>query len=184
MNKLGFGMMRLPLSNPQDQAQVDLEQVCAMVDTFLQRGFTYFDTAYMYHNHNSEHIARRALVERHPRDSFTLATKLPLSMMADSTAADQERIFREQLEKCGAGYFDYYLLHNLNAENYQRARRLGSFAFLREKKAAGLMRHIGFSFHDTAALLDEILTEHPELEFVQLQLNYLDWESPTVQSRA
>ena len=113
MKKLGFGMMRLPLTDPNIQGQVDLEQVCAMVDTFLERGFTYFDTAYMYHDHNSERVVRKALVERHPRESFTLATKLPLSMMKDSTPADQERIFNEQLEKCGVAYFDYYLLHNL-----------------------------------------------------------------------
>ena len=183
MKKLGFGMMRLPLPNPEVQSQVDLPQVCAMVDTFLERGFTYFDTAYMYHDHNSERIVRQALVERHPRDSFTLATKLPLALMKDGTPADQERIFNEQLEKCGVTYFDYYLLHCLNQENYARAQRLDSFAFLREKKAAGLAKHIGFSFHDTAALLDEILTAHPEADFVQLQINYLDWDSENVQSR-
>ena len=183
MKKLGFGMMRLPLPNPEVQSQVDLPQVCAMVDTFLERGFTYFDTAYMYHDHNSERIVRQALVERHPRDSFTLATKLPLALMKDGTPADQERIFNEQLEKCGVTYFDYYLLHCLNQENYARAQRLDSFAFLREKKAAGLAKHIGFSFHDTAALLDEILTAHPEVDFVQLQINYLDWDSENVQSR-
>ena len=183
MKKLGFGMMRLPLSDPKNQGQVDLNRVCAMVDLFLEQGFTYFDTAYMYHEHNSERVVRETLVKRHPRDSFTLATKLPLALMKDSAPADQERIFSEQLEKCGVTYFDYYLLHCLNKENYERAQRLDSFAFLREKKAAGLARHIGFSFHDTAALLDEILTAHPEVDFVQLQINYLDWDSENVQSR-
>ena len=183
MKKLGFGMMRLPVPDPNVQGQVDLNQVCAMVDTFLEKGFTYFDTAYMYHDHNSERVVRKTLVERHPRDRFTLATKLPLSMMKDSTPADQERIFSEQLEKCGVTYFDYYLLHNLNKETYARAQKLDSFAFLQEKKAAGLARHIGFSFHDSAALLDEILTAHPEVEFVQLQINYLDWDSESIQSR-
>ena len=183
IKKLGFGMMRLPVPDPNVQGQVDLDQVCAMVDTFLEKGFTYFDTAYMYHDHNSERVVRKTLVERHPRDRFTLATKLPLSMMKDSTPADQERIFSEQLEKCGVTYFDYYLLHNLNKETYARAQKLDSFAFLQEKKAAGLARHIGFSFHDSAALLDEILTAHPEVEFVQLQINYLDWDSESIQSR-
>ena len=183
MKKLGFGMMRLPLPDPDNRGQVDVDQVCAMVDTFLERGFTYFDTAYMYHDYNSERVVRKTLVERHPRESFTLATKLPLSLMKDSTPADQERIFNEQLEKCGVTYFDYYLLHNLNKETYACARRLDSFAFIQEKKAAGLIKKIGFSFHDTAALLDEILTAHPEVDFIQLQLNYLDWDSPSIQSR-
>ena len=183
MKKLGFGMMRLPLVDPDVQSQVDMEQVCAMVDLFLERGFTYFDTAYMYHEHNSERVVCEALVKRHPRDSFTLATKLPLALMKDDAPEDQERIFREQLEKCGVTYFDYYLLHCLNKENYARAQKLDSFAFLREKKAVGLARHIGFSFHDTPALLDEILSAHPEVDFVQLQINYLDWDSENVQSR-
>ena len=183
MKKLGFGMMRLPLPDPNAQGQVDLAQVCAMVDTFLEQGFTYFDTAYMYHDFNSERIVRQTLVERHPRDCFTLATKLPLALMKDDAPEEQERIFQEQLEKCGVDYFDYYLLHNMNPETYARAQRLDSFAFLREKKAAGLVRNIGFSFHATAQLLDEILTAHPEVDFVQLQINYLDWESESVQSR-
>ena len=183
MKKLGFGMMRLPLPDAKVQEHVDLEQVCAMVDPFLARGFTYFDTGYMYHNYHSEHVVRKALVERHPRTSFTLATKLPLALMKDSAPADQERIFNEQLGKCGVTYFDYYLLHNVNPENYTRAQRLDSFAFLREKKAEGRVKHIGFSFHGTADLLEEILTAHPEVEFVQLQINYLDWESENIQSR-
>ena len=182
MKKLGFGMMRLPLADPNVQSKVDLAQVCDMVDTFLARGFTYFDTAYMYHDHNSENIVRQALVERHPREAFTLATKMPLVLMKDDAPQAQEQIFREQLEKCGVTYFDYYLLHCLNPENYRRAQALGSFAFLQEKKAAGLARHVGFSFHGTADLLDEILTAHPEVDFVQLQINYLDWESENVQS--
>ena len=183
MKKLGFGMMRLPLPDPSVQGQVDLDQVCPMVDAFLERGFTYFDTGYMYHDYNSERVVRQAVVERHPREAFTLATKLPLALMKDSAPADQERIFNEQLAKCGVTYFDYYLLHNVNPENYERAKRLGSFAFLQEKKAAGLAKHVGFSFHGSAALLEEILAAHPEVDFVQLQINYLDWESENVQSR-
>lgn len=181
MKKLGFGMMRLPLPDPKVQGQVDLDQVCRMVDLFLERGFTYFDTAYMYHDYQSERVVRKALVERHPRDSFTLATKLPTMQLKE--AADQERIFREQLEKCGVEYFDYYLLHNLGKDHYAIAQRLNSFEFIQQKKEAGLVRKIGFSYHDNAELLDEILTAHPEVDFIQLQLNYLDWESENVQSR-
>lgn len=179
--KLGFGCMRLPLTDPDDFAKVDTQQVERMVDTFIERGFTYFDTAYMYHESLSECIVREALVKRYARDRFTLATKLPTMFLEKE--GDQERIFDEQLEKCGVDYFDYYLLHNLNVFNYRNVQRFDSFAFVARKKAEGRIRHIGFSFHDSAALLDEILTAHPETEFVQLQLNYLDWDNESIQSR-
>lgn len=179
--KLGFGCMRLPLTDPDDQRAVDMPQVKRMVDHFLDRGFTYFDTAYMYHDFTSECIVREALVRRHPRERFTLASKLPTMFLKKE--GDQERIFGEQLEKCGVEYFDYYLLHSLNAANYRTAERLGSFAFVARRKAEGRIRHIGFSFHDKAELLDEILTAHPETEFVQLQINYLDWDNESIQSR-
>ncbi|KZL90395.1 putative oxidoreductase [Clostridium magnum DSM 2767] len=152
-----------------------------MVDTFLERGFTYFDTAYMYHMGNSEVAIREALVKRHKRDSFTVATKLPTMML--KTKEDQERIFNEQLEKCGVDYFDYYLLHNLGVVNYETAKKLDSFAFIQEKKKEGKVKNIGFSFHDTADLLDKILTAHPEVDFVQLQINYMDWDNESIQSR-
>ena len=184
MKKLGFGMMRLPLTDPKVQGSVDLSRVCAMVDAFLERGYTYFDTAFMYHGGESEHVVRRALVERHPRDCFTLADKMPLfHFKPEDTARRQEEIFAEQLEKCGVDYFDYYLLHSLTAESYETAGRLDTFAFLSRKKAEWKIRHLGFSFHDKADVLDRILREHPEAEFVQLQINYLDWEDERVQSR-
>lgn len=173
--------MRLPLTDPEDFTTVDVQQVERMVDTFLERGFTYFDTAYMYHEFLSESIVREALVKRHARDRFTLATKLPTMFLKEQ--GDQERIFDEQLEKCGVEYFDFYLLHNLNVFNYKTVQRFDSFGFIARKKAEGKIRHIGFSFHDSAALLDEILTAHPETEFVQLQINYLDWDNESIQSR-
>ncbi len=176
--KLGFGMMRLPLT---EEEQVDLPQVCRMVDEFLAGGFTYFDTAYMYHDGKSEEILRQALVCRHPRDSFTVADKMPVMMLKE--AADVPRIFQEQLQRCGVDYFDYYLLHCLTAEHVKTAERLGVFEFLQEKKQEGKIRSLGFSFHDTAAVLEDILTNHPQMDFVQLQVNYLDWDSPSVQSR-
>lgn len=178
--KLGFGLMRLPLLEADHFAAVDKAQVKQMVDTFLERGFTYFDTAYMYHDFQSECIVREVLVERHARNSFTLASKLPTMFLEQES--DQERIFTEQLEKCGVEFFDYYLLHSLNGVNYKTASRLGSFEFIVRKKTEGKIRHIGFSFHDQAELLDEILKAHPETEFVQLQLNYLDWENESIQS--
>lgn len=183
MKKLGFGCMRFPLLDAEDPTSIDFPQVCQMVDLFLSRGFTYFDTAYFYHGGTSEETVCRALVQRHPRDSFTLATKLPLSKLKEATPQEQEDIFQLQLKRCGVDYFDYYLLHCIDDENYQTAQRLDSFAFVQRKKAEGYIRQAGFSFHGTPELLDEVLTSHPEVDFVQLQINYLDWENPKVQSR-
>lgn len=181
MKKLAFGFMRLPLLDSSDQTSFDKEQLCRMVDSFLAQGFTYFDTAHMYHAGKSECVLKEVLTARHPRESFVLADKLPTMYLKE--AEDMERIFNEQLEKTGAGYFDYYLLHCLNQENYATTERLDAFGFVMQKKAEGKVRRIGFSYHDDAVLLDRILTEHPETEFVQLQINYLDWENDSVQSR-
>ncbi len=181
MKKLGFGFMRLPLLDADDVTSVDMEQVKEMVDAFLARGFTYFDTAYMYHGGTSERAVREALVHRHARERFTLTTKMP-SMFLEKEE-DLERIFNEQLERCGVDYFDYYLLHNLNVSHYDIVERFNGFAFIAQKKAEGKIRRIGFSYHDNADLLGKILDEHPEVDVVQIQLNYLDWESPGVQSR-
>lgn len=179
--KLGFGFMRLPVKNQNDLASIDMDTVKQMVDTFLERGFTYFDTAYMYHMNKSEIAIREALIKRHKRDSFTLATKLPTMFL--KTREDQERIFNEQLEKCGVDYFDYYLLHNLGVTHYEITQKFDSFAFVQEKKNEGKIRQIGFSYHDNADLLEKILTAHPEVDFVQLQINYLDWDNESIQSR-
>ena len=181
MKKLGFGLMRLPTLDPKDQKSIDMDQMCQMVDMFLERGFTYFDTAWMYHDHQSEIAVREALVKRHPRDAFTLTTKLPTMMLKEE--GEQERIFEEQLKKCGVMYFDYYLLHNMNSRVLDTVERLDCFGFQRKLLEEGRIRHIGFSFHDKADVLDKILSAHPEVEFVQLQLNYLDWDSERVQSR-
>ncbi len=173
--------MRLPKTDPEDQKSIDIPQFKKMVDSFLERGFTYFDTAYMYHDYESEIAVRKALVERYPRDSFTLTTKLPVSML--KCEEDMERIFNEQLEKTGAGYFDYYWLHNINKNDIDIANSLDAWSFVKKKKDEGLVRHIGFSFHDMPDMLDEILTAHPEMEYVQIQLNYIDWESESIRSR-
>jgi len=179
--KLGFGMMRLPLLDPNKPNSIDLEQAKQMVDAFLEQGFTYFDTAWMYHSFQSEKAAKEALVERHPRESFTLATKLHAGYLQNKE--DRDRIFNEQREKCGVEYFDYYLLHDIGMDHYEIYTKLDCFAWLQEKKRQGLVKNIGFSYHDNAELLDKVLTEHPEMDFVQLQINYLDWESPAIQSR-
>ena len=181
MKKLGFGLMRLPTIDPANPAAVDMEQLNKMVDSFLEKGFTYFDTAWMYNNFASESAAKEALVKRHSRDSFTLATKLHSGFF--NSLEDRDKIFNAQLEKTGAGYFDYYLLHGVDADSLKKYERFDCFNWLLDKKAKGLVKHAGFSFHDTAEILDEILTKHPEMEFVQLQINYLDWDSEWIQSR-
>lgn len=181
MKKLGFGLMRLPLLNKEDPAAVDIEQVKRMVDLFIEKGFTYFDTAWMYCGFNSENVVKEALISRHPRETFTLATKMHAGFF--NTKEEREQVFEQQRVKTGAEYFDYYLIHGISANSYEKHEELDSFGWLREKKEQGLVKHMGFSFHDSAELLDKILTAHPEMEFVQLQINYLDWESPWIQSR-
>lgn len=183
MKKLGFGFMRLPLKTQEDQESVDFDTINKMVDSFLEQGFNYFDTAYMYHMGKSEIAVREALVKRYKREDFLLASKLPIMPVFINKEGDQERIFDEQLEKCGVDYFDNYLIHNLGEENYANALKFDSFNFVLQKKKEGKIKRVGFSFHDSADLLDKILTAHPEMEFVQLQINYLDWENPGVQSR-
>ena len=175
--KLGFGLMRLP----EKGTEIDEEQVNQMVDLFMERGFTYFDTAWMYCNFRSEEATKKALVSRHPRDSFTLATKLHSGFI--QTKEDRDKVFNEQLRKTGAGFFDYYLVHDVNSHSIEVYDRLDVWGWIKEKKEAGLIREMGFSFHDGPELLDRVLTEHPEMEFVQLQLNYLDWNSTGIQSR-
>lgn len=179
--KLGFGLMRLPRLDPNNEGSIDLEQTKQMVDTFLQRGFTYFDTAWMYCAFKSENAVKDALTSRHPRESYTLATKLHAAYI--HSLDDRDAIFNTQREKTGVEYFDYYLLHDVGVEHYEIYKKYDCFAWIAEKKRQGLIKHMGFSFHDTAEVLDKILTEHPEMEFVQLQINYLDWDSEGVQSR-
>ena len=181
LKKLGFGFMRLPLLDADDQSKIDFEQLNKMVDKFLDRGFTYFDTAYMYHNFTSEIALRESLVKRHKRDTYAVATKLPTMFLKKEE--DLERIFNEQLEKTGLEYFDYYLLHNLGVSHYEIAKEFNAFEFIQKKKEEGKVKNIGFSYHDNAELLDEILTAHPEVDFVQLQINYIDWDNESIQYR-
>ena len=176
--KLGFGLMRLPML----EGEVDIEQFKKMVDAFLAAGFTYFDTAYGYINGKSEAAAKVALVERYPRDSFTLATKLP-AWAGPKTAEEAKQMFWTSLERTGAGYFDFYLLHNIGAPRIKSFDDFGIWDFLKERKAEGLIKHLGFSFHDSPEMLDRVLTEHPDMDFIQLQINYADWEDPGIQSR-
>jgi len=179
--RLGFGLMRLPIMDG-DGTKIDLDKVCSMVDAFMEKGFTYFDTAYPYHSGFSEKAVRKILVERYDREEFLLASKMP-GWELDRPGVTPQKIFDEQLERTGAGYFDFYLLHSIEKCWYPVYEKTGCFTWAQEMKKQGKIRHFGFSFHDDAELLDRILGEHPEVEFVQLQLNYLDWEDPVIQSR-
>ena len=178
--KLGFGLMRLPVLNGNGE-DIDLKQVSAMADRFLEQGFTYFDTAYPYHNGFSERAVKKCLVERHPRESFLLADKMPVFRLKEK--GEVLPIFEEQLERTGAGYFDLYLLHALGADRLPTVESYQVWEQLLEEKKKGRIKRLGFSFHDSPEVLDQILTDHPEAEFVQLQINYADWEDPEVQSR-
>lgn len=178
----GFGCMRLPLLKADEPDSFDYEAINKLFDAFLEKGFTYFDTAYTYHGYRGEEAVRKALVERHPRESFRLATKLPLRDFKD--AADMQRIFNVQLEHCGVEYFDYYLLHNMGTNVYAKCKQYDAFGFATRKKAEGKIRQVGMSFHDMPELLEEILAEYGDLlDFIQLQVNYMDWEQPNVQAR-
>lgn len=177
LKKLGFGLMRLPMIGEK----VDIEQTKQMVDYFMKKGFTYFDTAYPYIGGQSETTVKEAISSRYPRESYQLASKMPVWLT--KSYEDFRPIFDVQLERTGAGYFDFYLLHALDRGRMELLDEIGGWDFVREMKKEGLIRHFGFSFHDTSDVLDEILTRHPEAEFVQLQINYADWEDANVQSR-
>lgn len=179
--KLGFGLMRLPRLDPDDASKIDMEHAKKMVDVFMENGFTYFDTAWMYHSFMSERAVKELLIDRYPRESFTLATKFHCAYA--KTKEERDKLFAEQFNKTGADYFDYYLMHDVREEHYKLYNEMDCFNWIQEQKAKGLVKHIGFSFHSSAEFLDQVLTEHPEMEFVQLQINYLDWESEKVQSR-
>ncbi len=177
IKKLGFGLMRLPMKGEE----IDIEQVKKMVDTFMSKGFTYFDTAYVYIGGKSEVALKEAVVDRYPRESFQCATKLPLWDL--KSPEDMEKVFQESLTRAGLSYYDFYLLHALGKDSAAKAEELGAWEFIKGLKEQGRVKHIGFSFHDSAEVLDDILSKHPEAEFVQLQINYADWDSENVQSR-
>lgn len=181
MKKYGFGMMRLPLLDENNPASVDYQQVKEMVDMYLERGYNYFDTAYPYHNGASENAFKKAVSERYPRDDYIIANKLPI--FAISTREEMEKVFDEQLERCGVEYFDYYMLHNWSTWTKKTVKNIDAVNFLRSKKEEGKIKHIGFSFHDKPKLLKKFLEQFPDTDFVQLQINYMDWDSESVASR-
>jgi predicted aldo/keto reductase-like oxidoreductase len=175
--KLGFGFMRLPMIGKD----IDIEQTKEMVDLFMSKRFSYFDSSWAYNGGKSEEAMKTAIVDRYPRESFQIATKCPVWFV--QTEEEAKNMFWTSLKRTGAGYIDFYLLHNLGDSRTKIFDDFGMWDYARELKEKGLVRHIGFSIHDKADALDKILTEHPEMEFVQFQLNYADWESPTIQAR-
>ena len=179
-NKLAFGLMRLPQLDENDNTSIDIERVKKMADIFMEAGFTYFDTAAPYHGKHSEIAFREAVVKRYPREAYTVTDKLSFGMI--EKAEDMQPFFDAQLERLGVDYIDVYLLHALGKASYEKAQNFKAFEFAAQKKAEGKVKHVGFSFHDTADVLEQILTDHPEVEYVQLQINYMDWEDPNVQA--
>ena len=178
IKKLGFGFMRLPMNGDE----IDMPETDKMVDAFMEKGFTYFDTAYVYIGGKSEVALRESLVKRYPRESFQIASKLPLWDIKEED--DMEKIFNVTMERLGLDYIDFYLLHSMDKAKFEKAEELGAWDFLKKKKAEGKIKHIGFSFHDSAEHIEEALMKRGEdTEFVQLQINYIDWESDNVQSR-
>lgn len=181
-NKFGFGCMRMPVLDASDQSSFDYDKIEKLFDTFLEQGFTYFDTAYTYHGYRAEEAVKKALVERHIRESFQLATKMPLRDFKDEE--DLKKIFNEQITNCGVDCFDFYLLHNMGHNVYKKCCKYDAFHFVQKKKEEGKIKEVGMSFHDMPELLDEILSLYGEcIDFVQLQINYIDWEQANVQSR-
>ncbi len=180
MKKLGFGFMRLPMIESGDTRCVDIEKLKKLVDIFIGKGFNYFDTAYGYCDEKSEEALRETVVKRYPRESIIIADKMPTIRV--KCPEDYPVFFQTQLERCGVDYFDYYLLHNIWKKSYEETEKFGGFEFMANKIKEGKIKHFGFSFHDEPELLEKVLKNHPEVEFVQLQINYLDWKSPTVRS--
>ena len=179
--KLAFGLMRLPVKNKVVQTLIDIEETKKMADYFIENGFTHFDTSIVYHGGASEKAFKSAVAERYDRDKFTITDKMPMFIIKSKSML--EPTFNKELKRCGVDFFDYYWLHSLDDKSYQTCEKTNAFEYMQKKKEEGKIIHTGFSFHGSAELLDKILTKHPEVEFVQLQINYLDWEDEKVQSR-
>lgn len=175
--KLGFGMMRLPMKDEE----VDVDETCKMVDYFIENGFNYFDTAHGYLNGKSEKAVKTCLSSRHRRDEYILTDKLTGSFF--QTNEDIRPLFEEQLENAGVDYFDFYLMHAQNAREFEKFKRCKAYETAFALKKEGKVKHVGISFHDRAEVLDQILTEYPDIEIVQIQFNYLDYNDLSVQSK-
>lgn len=181
MMKYGFGAMRLPLKDETDQQSIDEKEFEKMVETYMESGYNYFDTAFPYHDGKSEEMLKKYLVKKYPRESYILADKMPSFSLENEE--DLDKFFQIELERCGVGYFDYYMLHNVSTWTLDAVRKTKAYDHLVNLKKEGKAKHIGISTHDNAEILEEVLKEMPEIEFVQIQINYLDWENDSIQSK-
>lgn len=181
--KLGFGFMRLPLTDPNDPGSVDVEKVNHMVDAYMDAGFNYIDTSWIYHKYKSESIVRQCVVERYPREKLQISSKMPIKFIKNATIEKVDDVFHTQLQNCGVDYWDTYLMHGINRASYEVAQKIGCFEYMHEKVRQGVIGRFGASTHDDPEFLDMMLTDHPEIDFVYLQVNYLDWDNPTINSR-
>ncbi|PAV06912.1 aldo/keto reductase [Methanosphaera cuniculi] len=181
MKKLGFGLMRLPKLDKDDESSVEYEQVDKMAETFMKNGFNYFDTAYIYHQGRSEVAFKHAVTDHYPRESFIIADKMPLPFI--NKDEQLENIFQDQLERLGVDYIDYYLMHNVCESSEDGYLNGKTYEFLKQKKEEGYIKHLGFSAHDSAEYVEEFIKQNPGMEFIQLQINYLDWENNVLQAR-
>ncbi|WP_407408902.1 aldo/keto reductase [Methanobrevibacter sp.] len=181
-SKFGFGCMRLPLTDADDPTKIDQELFNEMVDIYMEKGFNYFDTSYAYHNGVSEVAIRKAVVERYPRESFQICDKMPT--WALTSEEDNEKFVTEMLERLGIDYFDVFFVHNINVPWLKLAEKHNTFEYVKKMKENGIAKKIGFSFHDNAKLLKEVLDKYGDMmDVVQLELNYLDWEDPAIEAR-
>ena len=179
---LGFGAMRLPQKDKNDYKSIDMEEFIQMVDYYMEQGFDYFDTSYVYHDEESEPALKKALIERYPRESFRIADKIPTWMLTKES--DNEKFANIMLERLGIEYFDVLLIHNINKAFIKIAESCNSFEYLKKSKEEGKAKKVGFSFHDKAEVLEEVLEKYGDMmDVVQIQLNYLDWHNKTVQSK-
>ena len=178
---LGMGCLRLPLFDEREPDKIDMEKAKKHIDLFMAAGFKYYDTSYVYHKGNSEKALGELLVDRYPRDSFLISTKMPIKWM--SKPEQMELQFQEQLERLHLDCIDFYLIHMMERETYSRCENWGAFDFLMQKRAEGKFREFGISVHDTPEYLDEVLTKHPEIDFVMLQINYVDWENKSIRAK-
>lgn len=178
---LGMGCLRFPLFDEKDPGNIDMEKAKKHIDMYMAAGYKYFDTSYVYHNGNSERALGELLVDRYPRDSFLISTKMPIKWMTRPEQMEEQ--FQEQLDRCHLDYFDFYLVHMMERETYERCEKWGAFDFLKKKREQGFFKEFGASFHDTPEFIDKALTEHPELDFVVLQINYVDWENKAIRAR-
>ena len=180
-SKFGFGCMRLPLTDANDPTSIDQELFNQMVDIYMEKGFNYFDTSYAYHNGMSEVAIRKAVVERYPRESYQICDKMPT--WALTSEEDNDKFVNEMLERLGIDYFDVFFVHNINTPWYKLAEEHKAFDYIKKMKENGTARKIGFSFHDNASLLEEVLDKYGDfIDVVQLELNYLDWEDPAIEA--